>query len=766
MQLRSRLTCRLLALTLSSAIGALSLHSQPMTGEGSPAVGPGIVGPVHGHGDGSAVEQKLEKLPVYHPATTSRDRGDWLLDEVPAPAQVFRNSEGSDLILSNGLVRRQFRLLPSMTCFGFTNLVTGEEMIRALKPEAEVEIDGKRYAIGGVKGQFEHAYLDTAWLHELSPDPGAFHLVDLAVDDLQPDFPWLPVRWTADRQWPPKGKRVDFVFAPPHGTLPGVTVIVHYELFDRIPLVGKWISLRNEGANDIRLDAFENEILAVVESGNMTGPDGHLTVPHMFVESDYAFGGMDAGGANRTIVWLPDSTYTTQVNYEYRTPCLLVSKPPIGPWYRLRPHDTFEAYRTYEMLYDSYDKERCGLEKRRVYRTLAPWVAENPIFLHLTTTDPDEVKAAIDQCAAVGFEMVILSFGSGLNMEDTSAANITRFRELVDYGRRKGIELGGYSLFSSRSIDASDDVINPRTGRPGGAIFGNAPCLGSAWGLGYLERLKSFITRTGFRVLENDGPYPGDVCASRSHPGHEGEFDSQWKQWRLETSFYRWLRERDVYLNAPDWYFLAGSSKTGMGYRETDWSLPRAQQVIIERQNIYDGTWEKTPSMGWMFVPLVQYHGGGAAATLEPLHEHLEEYRTRLFQNFSSGVQACYRGPRLFDASETEAMVNREVSWYKAHRAILNSDIIHLRRGDGRDWDGILHVNPRLKEKGLAVIYNPLNRAIRRTIVLPLYYTGLKMKARVRERDEAAKEYVLDCDRSVAVTLEIPPKGYTWLVIE
>jgi hypothetical protein len=188
--------------------------------------------------------------------------------------------------------------------------------------------------------------------------------------------------------------------------------------------------------------------------------------------------------------------------------------------------------------------------------------------------------------------------------------------------------------------------------------------------------------------------------------------------------------------------------------------------VIIERQNIYDGTWEKTPSMGWMFVPLVQYHGGGAAATLEPLHEHLEEYRTRLFQNFSSGVQACYRGPRLFDASETEAMVNREVSWYKAHRAILNSDIIHLRRGDGRDWDGILHVNPRLKEKGLAVIYNPLNRAIRRTIVLPLYYTGLKMKARVRERDEAAKEYVLDCDRSVAVTLEIPPKGYTWLVIE
>ena len=30
------------------------------------------------------------------------------------------------------------------------------------------------------------------------------------------------------------------------------------------------------------------------------------------------------------------------------------------------------------------------------------------------------------------------------------------------------------------------------------------------------------------------------------------------------------------------------------------------EQEIIERQNVYDGTWEKTASMGWMFVPLTQ----------------------------------------------------------------------------------------------------------------------------------------------------------------
>ena len=36
-----------------------------------------------------------------------------------------------------------------------------------------------------------------------------------------------------------------------------------------------------------------------------------------------------------------------------------------------------------------------------------------------------------------------------------------------------------------------------------------------------------------------------------------------------------------------DWYFMNGGSKTGMGYRETDWSLPREYQEIIERQNVH-----------------------------------------------------------------------------------------------------------------------------------------------------------------------------------
>ena len=100
-----------------------------------------------------------------------------------------------------------------------------------------------------------------------------------------------------------------------------------------------------------------------------------------------------------------------------------------------------------------------------------------------------------------------------------------------------------------------------------------------------------------------------------------------------------------VYLNIPDWYFLTGGTKTGMGYREVNWSLPRAYQEIIERQNIFDGTWEKTPSMGWMFVPLTEYQGGGAAATIEPLKDHLPHYEQRLANLFGAGVHGLLSRP-------------------------------------------------------------------------------------------------------------------------
>ncbi len=693
---------------------------------------------------------------------------DWLLASEPAPARLLRSPGTNEVALENGLIRRTFRLAPEGATVGFDDLRTGVGWLRAVKPEASVTIDGREYPVGGLTGQPDHAYLLPAWIDQLRPTPNAFHLLSWQPGRPVAPFAWRRKRHSADLPWPPPGVTVDFTYAGPDEATRGVAVTVHYELYDGLPVLGKWLAVSNGTAKAITLDRVTTEWLAAVEAESAVDsrPTNKWRVPPVSVMSDYSFGGMDPVTSCRVAEWLPDPEYLTQVHYERKTPCLLVCRPPIGPGVTLQPGETWQSYRVWLVVQDSDNRERQGLALRRAQRALAPWLTENPIMMHVRSADTPTFRTAVDQCAEVGFEMIIYTFGSGLEMENEDPAYLAKVKADVDYAHAKGLEVGAYSLFSSRRIDDANDVINPATGKPGGAIFGNAPCLGSRWGTNYLWRLQHFIAQTGLDLLEHDGPYPGDVCASTNHPGHQGVADSQWAQWRLSADFYGWCRARGVYVNAPDYYFFTGSNKTGMGYREGNWSLPRAQQLIHGRQNIYDGTFEKSPTMGWMFVPLTEYQGGGAAATLEPLKDHLPDYEAHLANNFGAGVQACYRGPRLFDSDATRDLLKSWVTWFKEYRDILESDIIHLRRADGRDLDYFLHVNPALKRCGLVMIYNPLPEPVARTLTLPLYYTGLKESAWIRQETGTPNRYRLDRDYRVRVPVNVPANGRTWLLIE
>ncbi len=928
---------------------------------------------------------QVQALPQLERAQGWTTQPDWLLDGTPYRAGVYGTDTPDEITLSNGLITRRFRLAPNGATVGLDNHMTGAAMLRGVKPEAQLVLDGLSFDVGGLKGQPNYAYLLDAWKQSLTADPASFSLVGFETGPTQERFAWKRSRYSAELPWPPPGIRLrmdyrlgtaalrkqvrdrppsaagrrllirdDFetlseawqvhtaahprssfqnegkvgeIYTPANtcvyverslpagvklvqcrvdpgtdksaswgpgiawiwpdrvikfylrpgqarfgvydgtkehllaktgeaqpqtlrmrledGTLyceasaDGTTwsgiqsldlpaslgdpiavrlgktdragaarnytdagelgrcriqafraygpmqpealreraarmaylqnlrVSVYYELYDGIPLLAKWLTVHNDSARTVRIDRFTNETLALVEYTSSVESRRGWEFPNVHVETDYAFHGMDSAGANKAVYWQPDPEYATQVNYLRKTPCLLVTQPPIGPGVSIEAGGRFETFRTYLLVHDSTERERKGLAVRRMMRTLAPWVTENPIMMHVRSARPEAVRLAIDQCADVGFEMVILTFGSGFNIESEKPEYPQQIKELVTYAHSKGVELGGYSLLASRRISDVHDVVNPETGKPGGfAAFGNSPCLGSAWGQDYFRKLYSFFETTGFDLLEHDGSYPGDVCASSEHPGHCGLDDSQWTQWRTITDYYKWCRARGVYLNVPDFYYLSGSNKSGMGYRETNWSLPRAQQIIHGRQNIYDGTWQKTPSMGWMFVPLTQYHGGGAAATIEPLSEHLDAYEAHLANNFGSGVQACYRGPRLYDTDETRTVVKTWVDFYKEHRAILDSDLIHLRRADGRDIDGIMHVNPQLPQRALAMFYNPLPVEATRSIRLPLYYTGLTDTARIRQEDAAGQTVKLDREFGVTLPVTVPAQGCTWLIVE
>lgn len=893
---------------------------------------------------------------------------DWMVNPEPYRAEISENKERGELILTNGLARRVWRLSPNAATISLENLTSGEQLLRAVTPEAQVTIDGTDYPIGGLTGQSIQNYLKEEWIKDLKTVPGSYQFSRWEEQAIAPRFAWKKrPEWLAkDQAWPPKGKHIVMHYDPPSAPAeklsgpvlydetfgafsppkagwtitaskqhprssfsnegksgeimaypdtsvfaerpwpdkavavelaldtgddihsnawgPGLAVVaadgstahcvlrpnqqvydtttglvgkfdrskpvrlrarliddnvvfqasqdadafatiatipfakkptalrigkvgrdgkggdyeakdrnetlirchmlqltiwgaepnkttaprtdlpqiaVHYELYDGIPLFSKWLTISHANKKPVRLNSFHaHELkLAEVESSVNTAPTSEKFP--LWVETDMAFGDMTPEYASPCVKFLSDPEYATQVHYDRQTPCLLRCAPPLGPDVDISAEAPFESFRVFELLLDSSERERRTLARRKMYRTIAPWTHENPLMFHKVQSDPATIREAIDQAAEVGFEMVIMSFGSGFNFESRDKAYWDRYKELADYGRSKGIALGAYSLLASRG------AANPKDNTQGSpARYGVMPCLGTQWGRDYLDNIVAFTRYAGFTVFENDGSYPGDICCATDHPFHHGKEDSQWVMWKAITQQYQQLRAEGVYLNIPDWYFLTGGNKCGMGYRETNWSLPRAEQEIIERQNMYDGTWSRTQSMGWMFVPLSQYHGGGAAATIEPLREHLPHYEARFANLLGYGVQACYRGPRLYDSEETKAVVKKWVSFYKQHRDVLdNGDIIHLRRPNGRDWDGILHANPHGKEKGMACLYNPLSEEITRTIRLPLHYTGLTGTAQVSINGEAAKPMKLDATNTLELSVRIAAQSRTFVIL-
>jgi hypothetical protein len=709
---------------------------------------------------------------------------DWLISPQSFETTFSVNDGKETIELSNGLIRRVWQITPNAATIALDNLMTGESMLRSVRPEALIELDGLSIPIGGLSGQPNHAYLTPEWLETMKSWPNSFEFTGYETGEPEERFPWKRVRHHAPgAQWPPKGKSLKLHFKPPSPSyentklsewLKNIQITICYEMYDGIPALSKWLIVKNNDQTTHNVDRFKAEILAIVPYEDPVEFREGVAIqsPNIHAETDYAFGGFSVKNSTRfSIHWKPDPLFNTQVNYLKMNPCLLEASPDIGPDQTLQPGSQFESFRVFEMLFDTTERYRKGLSLRKLYRVIAPWVTENPLILHLTTSDESKIRQAIDQAADCGFEIVNLSFGSGLSMENNSQAYLDQFKQLANYAHSKGIEMGGYSLLSSRRIQPdSDNAIHPDTGKPGGQTHGYAPALASEWGQNYFRKLTLFFEQTGFTKFVHDGSYPGDLDASERLPLQKGVKDSRWVQWRIITDFYKWMRSEGYYLRVPDYYYLSGANEAGMGYREVNWSLPRIQQQIHTRQNIFDGSIEKTPSMGWMFVPLTQYHGGGEAATIEPLKDHIDHYENMLVSNLGAGVQAVYRGHRLYDSENVRNKVRNWIDWYKQYRNILESDIIHSssKRANGHSPDWVFHANPKTLQKGIWVSFNPLTTNVHQEIKLNIYYTGLNGTARIIPEGNRNKAFKVTIDQyhSITIPMAWKTKGIRWLTIE
>jgi hypothetical protein len=90
-----------------------------------------------------------------------------------------------------------------LACYDYFNQSTQQQLIRSVKPEARVTINGKVYQVGGLQGQKENAYLKKEWVKDLKKGTSDFVYQSFEVKPVEPF-----VNWKANT-WVPNTKRLE-----------------------------------------------------------------------------------------------------------------------------------------------------------------------------------------------------------------------------------------------------------------------------------------------------------------------------------------------------------------------------------------------------------------------------------------------------------------------------------------------------------------------------------------------------------------------------
>ena len=564
-----------------------------------------------------------------------------------------------------------------------------------------------------------------------------------------------PFEWTsseifgdpAAKEWPPKGKHLEFNFSAPDSfpeSYQGIKIKIIYEMYDNIPAMKKRVEIVNEGDSQIMIGRLAPEVI----NGNQNMDD------LLAMETTYTCGDQSTLPINRPLpckcdlekegspfLGLQDITHSC---YE------------VGPAYELAKGESMIGFDTYEFVHSTYWFELKMRERLGIYRTLFPWITDNPLTHHNTGRLTKEV---IDHAAEAEFEMIIQSYSApdeSKQMLARDQATLDKYKELVDYAHSKGIAIGIYQAQYTRGQYSQ----NKEYGTNAEGQWGASMCLASAAFDDYWDNFKNFVQYTGLDCVEIDGTYPGNYCncgeqhvnkdketdpanpldadtgKASKYKFHNGVFDSQVKQWENGVRMMcAEFRDMGVFVKVPAWYYLNGANKCGIGYEEAAWSQPRQEQLLYGRQLMHNASYGRTMSMSWSHVPFAEYHGGGGDAAFQPFKEKKEDYNWVIAQNIGNGVNSDFRGPALFDDG-TQDVLNKWVEFYKRYRGIVNSDMVHIsqaaydaagtNRQRGVKMDTLYHVNAMNDgEKGLLWVYNQTDEKKTEVISVPMYYTGL-----------------------------------------
>lgn len=606
--------------------------------------------------------------------------GYWVLNNDSFMAEI--ETANDRLVLKNGLVQRTVELSTAST-LSYKNLQKDIELVNVPYADFAVSIGHNKY-----------------YSNEL------FSLKKIKEASCLERVPFVrSTTMTFKGAYPPPGKAVLLTYLSDELSL---EAIVRYEVYDNMPVIMKLVTVKNIGESETVIDNITTDIISITENRDM-----------IFVDSDY----------NSTTDFLGLELSKYAKNYARYSYDFLEVAPKYRMNVKLSPNETLDSIITYELLFGADYYEQRLIEVKEMYRRIAPWCTDNVTFFHLISNSPSAICKAADQCAETGVEMIIQSFGSGVNMESDNDWYLNRIKKAYDYGHDKGLRMGAYTLAY---------VKNYRPVRGHEALNHDyshiCRCLACDWANKYMKNVLRFIDRTGADAVEIDGPYGMLMCSGGKTHNHDDFTDSQYKQWKSSVvDWYNEIKRRGVYINAPDWHFLNGTNRSGVGYEEIAFSEKRAEQLVTSRIYYYKGTFSKNPSQGWGFLPLNVYHGGGKDAMFAPTDENAFEFDWAMAQIAASGVWPTIRGKHVYDSEKGKEILTKWTGIYKKYRDVLNGITVHFMppRIDTDNptrttcIDAIMSQLPYGENRGFVMFFNQTDKERTEKITLPVYYTGL-----------------------------------------
>ena len=264
----------------------------------------------------------------------------------------------------------------------------------------------------------------------------------------------------------------------------------------------------------------------------------------------------------------------------------------------------------------------------------------------------------------------------------------------------------------------------------------------------------------------------------------------------------------------------AGEAKVPGGYSEMIFGLPRWTWIDRVRESMIASPFGRdgSVSVGQRMFPLplsAPYHpsmldptspgkwtpfsGYESVGTLceGSCEEHLTEIEWALSGMWGTGAFPQLRSTKLWDGPHSKALLQKWIAWAKKYRRVLSSEFVTLAHGtvcwgktlnistggpsefgggcSSSDLDAVLHRAPQhfysdVEERALAVIWNPTNRTIARTLRAPLYYAGISQArgdtaAMVSAEGRPPTRAPLGAGDTVGLPVSLAPRALTWFVV-